>query len=210
MNKQEKIRVMVVDDHFVVRVGLAGTINVEHDLEVVAEAKDGVQALEMFRRHQPDVTLMDLRLPGMGGDEATAAIRREFPKARIIVLSTYDGDDNIHRALQAGAQGYLLKTALHNELLKAIRAVHAGRKYLPAELASQLATRAETEDLSPREIEVLRQIAQGRSNKEIAAALFISEATVKSHVIHILGKLGVNDRTLAVTSAVQRGIIVLE
>lgn len=210
MNKSEKIRVMVVDDHFVVRVGLAGAINVEPDMVVVAEARDGAEALEMFRSHQPDVTLMDLRLPGLSGDEAAASIRREFPQARIIVLSTYDGDGNIRRALEAGAQGYLLKTALHNELLKAIRTVHAGRRFLPSELAAQLEARAGEEELSPREIEVLRQIAQGRSNKEIAAALFISEATVKSHVIHILGKLGVNDRTLAVTTALQRGLLRLD
>jgi DNA-binding NarL/FixJ family response regulator len=203
------IRIMVVDDHFVVRMGLAATINIESDMEVVAEAEDGPQSLSKFRQYMPDITLMDLRLPGMSGVEATQAICREFPEARIIVLSTYDGDEAIHRALRAGAQAYLLKTALHDDLLTAIRTVHSGRKHIPPEIAARLAERIHTSELSSREVEVLELIAKGMSNKEIAHALFITEGTVKFHVINILTKLGANDRTMAVTTALQRGIIFL-
>lgn len=210
MGTGNPIRVMVVDDHFVVRMGLAGAINPEPDMVVVAEAEDGPQAIALFRQHRPDVTLMDLRLPGMTGVEATAAIRQEFGQACIIVLSTYDGDEAIHRALQAGAQGYLSKTALHSDLLRAIRAVHMGKRHIPPEMAARLAERWPDSELSSREIEVLKLIARGMSNKEIANSLTITEGTVKFHVINILGKLGVNDRTLAVTRALQRGIIFLD
>jgi len=200
---------MVVDDHFVVRMGLAATINVEPDMLVVAEAEDGPQAIARFRLQRPDITLMDLRLPGMNGVETTRAIRKEFPQARIIVLSTYDGDEAIFRALQAGAQAYLLKTTLHQDLLKAIRAVHAGKKHITPEIAERLAERMPDSNLSGREIEVLELIAKGMSNRQIADALFITEGTVKFHVINILTKLGANDRTMAVTTALQRGIIFL-
>jgi two-component system NarL family response regulator len=186
----DQIRIMVVDDHFVVRMGLTATINVEADMVVVAEAEDGPQAIEKFRQHSPDITLMDLRLPGMNGVEATQAICQEFPQARIIVLSTYDGDEAIHRALRAGAQAYLLKTALHDDRLKAIRTVHSGRKHITPEIATRLAERMHASELSVREVEVLELIAKGMSNKEIAHALFITEGTVKFHVINILNKLG--------------------
>jgi two-component system NarL family response regulator len=209
LEKENPIRIMVVDDHFVVRMGLTATINVEADMVVVAEAEDGPQAIEKFRQHSPDITLMDLRLPGMNGVEATQAICQEFPQARIIVLSTYDGDEAIHRALRAGAQAYLLKTALHDDLLKAIRTVHSGRKHIPPEIATRLAERMHASELSCREVEVLELIAKGMSNKEIAHVLFITEGTVKFHVINILNKLGAKDRTMAVTTALQRGIIFL-
>jgi two-component system, NarL family, response regulator len=200
---------MVVDDHFIVRIGLAATINVEPDMLVVAEAGDGLQSIAKFREHTPDITLMDLRLPGMSGVEAIEAIRRDFAQARIIVLSTYDGDEAIARALRAGAQAYLLKTALHDELLNAIRAVHAGKKHIPTEIAARLAQRLPDSELSSREIEVLKLIAKGMSNKEVAGVLFITEGTVKFHVLNILNKLNANDRTMAVTIALQRGIIFL-
>jgi two-component system NarL family response regulator len=203
------IRIMVVDDHFIVRIGLAATINVEPDMLVVAEAGDGLQSIAKFREHTPDITLMDLRLPGMSGVEAIEAIRRDFAQARIIVLSTYDGDEAIARALRAGAQAYLLKTALHDELLNAIRAVHAGKKHIPTEIAARLAQRLPDSELSSREIEVLKLIAKGMSNKEVAGVLFITEGTVKFHVLNILNKLNANDRTMAVTIALQRGIIFL-
>lgn len=200
---------MVVDDHFVVRMGLAATINVESDMEVVAEAEDGLQAIAKYPQFKPDITLMDLRLPGMNGVEATEAIRRDFAQAKIIVLSTYDGDEAIARALRAGAQAYLLKTALHEDLLKAIRVVHAGKKHIPPDIADRLAQRLPDSELSSREIEVLELIAKGMSNREIAGTLFIAEGTVKFHVINILNKLNANDRTMAVTIALQRGVIFL-
>jgi two-component system, NarL family, response regulator len=209
LEKNNPIRIMVVDDHFVVRIGLAATINVEPDMVVVAEAEDGLQAIAKFREHTPDITLMDLRLPGMSGVEAMEAIRRDFVQARIIVLSTYDGDEAISRALRSGAQAYLLKTALHDDLLKAIRAVHAGKKHIPVEIAERLAQRLPDSELSTRETEVLKLIARGMSNKEVAGALFITEGTVKFHVINILNKLSAKDRTMAVTIALQRGIIFL-
>lgn len=205
--KQAPIRILIVDDHFLVRAGLTATINAEDDMEVVAEASDGKQAIEKFRAAQPDITLMDLRLPDQSGIETITAIRQQFPDARFIVLSTYDGDEDIFRALQAGAQTYLLKKMLHGELLQAIRAVNEGRRHLPPEIAEKIAQRLYQAELSAREAEVLKLIATGLSNKQIAQTLFISEGTVKFHVINILSKLGVNDRTLAVTTAIQRGII---
>lgn len=209
MSKNDEIRLLIVDDHFLMRAGLAATVNAESDMRVVAEAKDGEQAIEEFRRHRPDVTLMDLRMPGMSGIEAITAIRSEFANSRIIVLSTYDGDEDIHRAIEAGAQTYLLKNTLHDELLQAIRAVHSGQRHLPRTVAEKLAQRVYHSDLSQREAEVLRLIALGLSNKEIAVRLGISEATIKFHVINILTKLGVDDRTLAVVTAIRRGIIYL-
>jgi two-component system NarL family response regulator len=198
---------MVVDDHFVVRIGLTAAVNAEPDMLVVAEAEDGPQAIERFRQYRPDVALMDLRLPGLSGVETTHVICREFDSASIIILSTYGGDESIHRALQAGAKAYLLKTTSHDDLLTAIRVVYSGRKYLPPEVAAQLAERLPNSELSAREMEVLQLIAKGLSNREIANALSVTEGTIKFHVINILNKLGANDRTMAVTIALQRGII---
>ena len=204
------IHILVVDDHPIVREGLTAIINRQADMTVVAEAADGEQAVEMFRRHQPDVTLMDLRLPKRSGVEAIAAIRKESPAAHLIVLTTYDGDQDIYRALQAGAQGYLLKDMFREELLDAIRAVHLGKRRIPAAVASRLAERLPGNELTARELEVLRLIAAGNSNREIADALAITEGTVKGHVNNLLSKLGVGDRTQAVTNALQRGIIHLD
>lgn len=208
--KSNKINVLIVDDHFVVRMGLKAIINIAPDMTVVAEASTGQQAVELFRQHHPDVTLMDLRLPRMNGIETTIAIRREFPNARIIVLTSYDGDEDIYRALQAGAQSYQLKNLPSEELLEAMRTVAAGRRRIPPPIAARLADRLPRSELTPRELEVLEMIAQGLSNKDIAAALSITEFTVKFHVKSILHKLNVSDRTHAAISALQRGIIHME
>jgi DNA-binding NarL/FixJ family response regulator len=210
MTKGDSIRVLVVDDHPIVREGLIAIVERQPDMSVVAEASDGEQAVEAFRQHRPDVTLMDLRLPGMSGVEAITAIRREFPSARVIVLTTYDGDEDIYRALQAGAQGYLLKDTFREELLEAIRAVNEGKRRIPGGIATRLAERIGGNELTAREIEVLKLIVKGRSNREIASALVITEGTVKGHVNNILSKLGVADRTQAATTALQRGIIHLD
>lgn len=201
------IKIMVVEDHHVVREGLVALMNAVPGMEVVAETADGRQALELFRKHLPDVTLMDLRLPGMSGVAAITRIRSQFPQARIIVLTTYDGDEDIHRALDAGARGYLLKGMSGEELMDAIRAVHSGRSRIPAQVAERLAERMVRPALTDRELDVLREIVSGKSNKEIGQELNISEATVKTHINSILGKLGVTDRTQAVTAAIQRGIV---
>lgn len=201
---------MIVDDHFVVRMGLAAIIGAYPDLVVVAECSNGRQAIDLFRKHRPDVTLMDLRMPGLGGVEATREIRKEFPSSRIIVLTTYDGDEDIYRALQAGARAYLLKDLPGDELVEAIRAVHSGKTRIPPQVASRLAERLPRSELTAREIEVLELIVKGKANKEIGAALSITEGTVKVHVNNILGKLGVSDRTQAATTALQRGIIHLD
>lgn len=201
------MRIMVVDDHQIVRQGLVALINSEPGMTVVAEAADGGQAVELHRQHRPDITLMDLRLPVLSGVEAITAIRREHPAARIIVLTTYDGDEDIYRALQAGAQSYLLKDMFSEELLEAIRTVHAGLRRLPNVIAARLAERMNTQALTARELEVLKLIVKGRSNKEIGSDLSISEATVKTHINNILSKLGVTDRTQAATTALQRGIV---
>jgi DNA-binding NarL/FixJ family response regulator len=206
----EPIRILVVDDHNVVRQGLVALLNTVPDLKVVAEASDGEDAIEAHRRHKPDITLMDLRLPKMGGADAIARIREESPAARIIVLTTFDGDEDIFRALQAGAKGYLLKGMDIDELTEAIRTVYGGKSKIPAFVAEKLAERMGGPALTTREIEVLRRIVAGRSNKEISSDLFISEATVKTHVNSILGKLGVTDRTQAATTALQRGIVHLD
>jgi two-component system NarL family response regulator len=202
-----KIRIMVVDDQAVVRQGFVALINTVPDMSVIVEATTGQQAIELYRQHRPDVTLMDLRMPGTSGVEAITTIRREFPAARIIVLTTYDGDEDIYRSLQAGAQGYLLKDVFFEDLEAAIRAVHAGQRRIPAAIAERLAGRMGGSELTGRELEVLSEIVRGLSNREIAAALKISEATVKSHINNILSKLGVTDRTQAATTALQRGIV---
>lgn len=208
MSDSEPIRVLLVEDHEVVRDGIASIIDYQPDMKVVGQVGNGQIAIEQFEVLQPDITLMDLRMPEVGGVAAIAAIRVRFPDARIIVLTTYDGDEDIYRALTAGAQGYLLKDAGKDELLSAIRAVHAGGRHVSAEVASQLANRAMAgPPLTVREIEVVQLMARGKSNKEIAAALFIAEGTVKTHISSIHDKLGVTDRTEAVVVAAKRGII---
>ncbi len=204
---KSSIRILVVEDHHVVRQGLVALIKTVEDMQVVGEACDGKQAVELFRQHQPDVTIMDLRLPHMSGVEAINEIRRDFPLARIIVLTTYDGDEDIYRALQAGARGYLLKDMSGDDLMDAIRTVHAGRSRIPPAVAQRLADRLGGPDLTARELEVLKLIVSGKSNKEIGRDLFISEATVKTHINSLLSKLGVSDRTQAATTALQRGIV---
>ena len=206
----DPIRLLVVEDHHIVRQGLVSLLNSVPDMEVVAEASDGHIGVELFRKHQPDVTLMDLRLPTLAGAEAVAKIRAEFPAARIIVLTTFDGDEDIYRALQAGARGYLLKGMFGDELLDAIRAVHAGKTRIPPVVAERLANRMGGPSLTAREMEVLELIVRGQSNKEIGGSLGISEATVKTHINSILSKLGVSDRTQAATTAIQRGIVYLK
>ncbi len=198
---------MVIDDQAVVRQGLVSLIGTVPDMTVIAEGTNGQQAIELYRKHRPDVTLIDLRMPIVNGVEAIITIRREFPDARLIVLTSYDGDEDIYRSLQAGAQGYLLKDMFFEELEDAIRKVHAGSKRIPAQVAERLAERMSGSQLTGRELEVLKQIVRGNSNREIAAALKISEATVKSHINSILSKLGVTDRTQAATTALQRGLV---
>lgn len=205
-----KIRIMVVEDHHVVRQGLVALLNTVPDMSVVAEGSDGKQAVDLFRRHEPDVTLMDLRMPNMSGVDAVTEIRQNFPAARIIVLTTFDGDEDIYRALQAGARAYLLKGMFGDELMEAIRAVHAGKSRIPPAVAERLANRMGTPGLTARELDVLRLIVGGKSNKEIGEGLNISEATVKTHINNILSKLGVTDRTQATTMALQRGIVHLD
>src|SRR6202012_5310736 len=203
------IRILAVDDHPLLRKGIASLVNGEPDMKLVAEASNGEEAVENFRLHLPDVTLMDLQLPGLNGIEAINRILSEFPDARIIVLTTYTGDAQVLRALRAGARAYILKGHVHRELLETIRTVQAGRKRIPPDIATELAEHAADDELSSREIEVLRLIAAGNSNKEIADQLFIGEATVKSHVTNILSKLSANDRAHAVTIGLKRGIIAL-
>ena len=203
------IRILSADDHHLLRHGLASLVGAEPDLELVAQASTGREAIEQFRLHQPDVTLMDLQMPDMNGIEAIIAIRSEFPSARIIVLTTYAGDVQVTRALKAGARGYILKGRLAGELFETIRAVHAGQKRIPPEVAADLADHAGESGLTEREMEVLRLIAAGNANKEIAAQLSIAEETVKSRITSILSKLGANDRTHAVTIGLKRGIIEL-
>lgn len=206
----EQIRVLVVEDHHVVRQGLVALLSVADGLEVVGQAADGVEAIAQFRKHQPAITLIDLRLPRLSGVDVIERIRMESPGARFIVLTTYDGDEDIYRALQAGARAYLLKGMTSEELIATIRAVHAGKQHIPPAVAQRLAERVGTEELTQREFDVLEQIVYGKSNKEIAAELEISEATVKTHINSLLSKLGVSDRTQAATAAIQRGIVPLE
>jgi len=206
----EKIRVMVVDDHFVVRMGLCGSINFESDMVVESEAFTGEQAVDVYRQHQPDVVLMDLKLPGINGIEATKVICKEFPSAAVIILSTFESEEDIYTSLQAGARTYLLKTASRKELIETIRSVHAGENSVSPLVGARLAEKMRRPNLTPREKEVLGLIAKGWSNKEIAAELAITTVTVKLHVAHLLSKLGVNDRTQATTTALQRGLVHLD
>ena len=210
MNAETKtIRILTADDHALLRQGIASLVELEPDMELVAQAATGREAIEQFRRHQPDITLMDLQMPDISGIEAIIAIRGEFPDARIVVLTTYAGDVQVVRALKAGARGYLLKGNVHTDLLETIRAVHAGRKRIPPEVAAEMAMHATEDQLTARELDILKLIAKGNANKEIAAQLSIREDTVKGHVGNILEKLGANDRTHAVTIGLKRGIIEL-
>lgn len=202
-----KIRLMLVDDHFVVRAGLAGSLGMEPDVDVVAECGSGEQAIEAYRQHRPDVVLMDWRLTGMSGVEATRVIRREFPEARVVSFTVYEGEEDITRAVEAGVVGYLPKSSSRQEILAALRAVHRGESVFPAAVAAKLAAGRARGKLTDKERVVLQAIARGRSNKEIAAELDLAEVTVKFYVGRILEKLGVLDRTQAATTALQRGII---
>jgi len=204
-----RIRVLSVDDHELLREGIAALVSSQPDMQLVAEAGNGREAIEQFRQHHPDVTLMDLQMPEMNGIDAMLTLRAEFPDARIIVLTTYTGDVQVLRALKAGARAYLLKGLLRKELLETIRAVHAGQKRVPPAVAAELAEHVIDDSLTSREIDVLRLIAAGNANKEVAAQLSITEETVKGHVKNILAKLGANDRTHAVTIGLKRGIIEL-
>jgi len=203
----EAIRVILVEDHAVVRQGLASLLGAEADLEVVGAVGDGLAAVEMYRQQKPDVVLMDLQMPKLGGVEAIKRIRAEFPGARVIVLTTFDGDEDIYRALQAGARAYLLKGMPVEELVTTIHAVHRGKLHIPGPVAAKLAERVSGQELTARELSVLERIVAGRANKEISSDLFISEATVKTHINSLLGKLGVADRTHAATVAIQRGLV---
>jgi len=209
MSDQNRIRVFSVDDHHLLREGIATLINNEPDMLLVAEASDGREAILKYREHQPDVTLMDLRLPDMSGIDVMIAIRTEFPEARIIMLTTFEGDVEIQRALRAGARGYLLKSMPPKELVGVVRQVYAGKMRIPPEVVSQLAEHMGEEALTERETEVLQRIAGGNRNRDIAEQLFISEETVKVHIRHIMEKLGASDRTQAVAIGVRRGIIQL-
>ena len=209
MSAQDRIRILAVDDHPLMREGTAAMIRSQADMELVAEAANGSEAVERFREHRPDVTLMDIRLPDRSGIDTMIAIRSEFPEARILMLTTFEGDVEIQRALQAGARGYMLKSMPPSELLAGIREVHAGRKRIPPEVAAHLAEHMGEETLTARELEVLQQVALGNRNRDIAGRLFITEETVKVHVKHIMEKLGAKDRTEAVAIALRRGIIQL-
>jgi len=207
MSDAQRIRVLTVDDHALLREGLAAVVNSQSDMLVIAQASTGREAIIRFREHRPDVTLMDLRMPDMSGIDAVNAIVAEFPDARIVMLTTFEGDVEIQRSLAAGARGYLLKNMPPNDLVDAIRQVHAGRKRIPKEIAAQLAEHITDEPLTGREIEVLQHVAEGDRNRDIADRLSISEETVKVHVKHIMDKLGAADRTAAVSIAIRRGII---
>ena len=207
MSNSTPIRIFSIDDHPLMREGVAAIIRNEPDMLLVAEASNGREAIQGFREHRPDITLMDLRLPDINGIDAMVAIRTEFPDARIIMLTTFEGDVEIRRALQAGAVGYMLKTTPRRQLVEMIRKVHAGKKHIPPEIAAHLAEHMGEESLSKREVDVLQKIAGGNRNSDIAALLFITEETVKGHVKHIMEKLGASDRTEAVAIGIRRGII---
>jgi len=209
MNEERKIRVLSVDDHPLVSEGIATVINSQPDMELVSQAVNGADAIQQYRAHRPDVTLMDLRLPDLSGIDAMIAIRAEFPDARIIMLTTFEGDVDIQRSLQAGARGYLLKNMPPRELVEGIRHVHAGKKRVPPEVAAQIAEHMSDDGLTAREVDVLRKVAEGNRNRDIGNLLFISEETVKVHIKHIMDKLGAKDRTQAISIAVRRGIIEL-
>jgi DNA-binding NarL/FixJ family response regulator len=207
MKKDGKLRILIADDHYVVRTGIIALVNTEPDMEVVAEAGDGAQALELFAKHRPDLALLDLRMPIKNGVQAAMEIRRQFSDACILMLTAFDGDEDIHKALQAGAQGYVLKSAPGEKLLPALRAVAAGQRWIPDDVANRLASRSGFTQLTPREEQVLNLLAKGLANKEIADVLSISNFTAQDHLKNILAKLRVGDRTEAVTAAIQRGII---
>ena len=209
MNDDSRIRVLSVDDHPSLREGIAIVINNEPDMVLVSQASTGAEAIQRFREHQPDVTLMDLRLPDLSGIDAMIAIRQEYPEARVIMLTTFEGDVEIQRALQAGARGYLLKNMPPRELVQVVRQVHAGKKGIPQAIAAHLAEHMADEELTPREVEVLQRVSGGNRNRDIAEQLFISEETVKVHIKHIMEKLAARDRTEAIAIAVRRGIIQL-
>jgi DNA-binding NarL/FixJ family response regulator len=207
MKQDSKIRILVADDHYIVRMGLVALMNTEPDLEVVAEADDGIMALALFDQLRPDLVLLDLRMPGKTGTQVTAHIRQVSPKTTVLILTAYNGDEDIHGALEAGAQGYVLKSTTGEELIPAIRAVASGKRWIPREIALRLKSRNAFETLTPRELQVLNQLAKGLSNKELADVLKITEYTAKDHLKSILAKLRAVDRTHAVTAAIQRGII---
>lgn len=202
-----RLRLLIAEDHFVTRMGLKAVFGAEPDVDIVAEAENGPDAIALYREHRPDIAVIDLRLPGKDGVEIVKEIRAEFQDARIVILTSSEGSEGVYRALQAGARAYLMKDAKGSELVRALRDVHAGKKVLPPEVAVRLAERMPQSDLSPRELEVLRLVADGKSNKRIADALGLSEATVRTHVSNILSKLGVDDRTQAATEALRRGIL---
>jgi DNA-binding NarL/FixJ family response regulator len=209
MNTPPQIRILCVDDHPLMREGIAAIIRNETDMVLIAEASNGREAIHDYREHRPDIALMDLRLPDISGIDAVIAIRTEYPSAKIIMLTTFEGDAEIHRALEAGAQGYMLKSMPRKQLVEMIRRVHAGKKHIPPEVAAHLVEHLGEEALSKREVEVLHKVAGGNRNSDIAALLFISEETVKGHIKHIMEKLGASDRTEAVAIGVRRGIIQL-
>jgi DNA-binding NarL/FixJ family response regulator len=207
METPDKIRVLCVDDHPLVRKGIASLLSTEADVVLIGEASSGREAIDLFRRFEPDVTLMDLRLPDLDGVTVTRMIRQEFPEARILALTSYDGDQDIYSAIEAGVRGYLLKEVVHSEVLRAIRAVHAGKRVLPPDVLERLSDHFPQISLTPREVQVLAFVAQGFANKDIASQLGTASGTIKMHVQNILGKLGAADRTHAVTIAIQRGIL---
>jgi two-component system NarL family response regulator len=210
MDTEQSIRILIADDHPVVRQGLAVIIETERGMTVVAQAQNGQEAVELFRQERPDVALIDLKMPDMSGVEAITEIRREFPRAVILVLTTYDRDEDIYRSLRAGAKAYLLKETPPTELLEAIRTIHQGRRHLPDRIAQKLADHMLYPELTERELQVLQAMAEGKSNREVGRDLFITEGTVKSHVNNILSKLGVSDRTHAITLALKRGLVQTE